>query len=865
MPTPTPTRATLRSAVSIDLNTKDSLGSYYYDATLSGNFVSAAARTKALSGNATLKGDTLTATGRSSTLLGGAGKDLLVSMGSNNYLASGSGANTLIGTTLIGASTTLQGNGRSSLVGRAGNDVFVVLEGDKIGGVFGGTDLIRTGINNFSLADTARRGEGVLNVQNLIYTGSGGATLTGNARNGSLVGSSSAANSLVAGVLGGGGSQTLVGGDANDTLRGNGKSVLIGGAGRDTYYISQSGIGAKATFDKVIQPLGPATVRTTLTDFNLADTGRYGNGITGVLDLIYEGSAGATLNGNSLSNYIKGGSGNDFLSSGGGGDYLDGGAGNDTLIGNRLSYLDGGTGKNTYYVYSQGDIISDSGSDGSVIGVNSAKAFSYDLSASGQQTSGMARLQYMGASAATLVGNSNKNTIIGGLGHNSLVAGSSGASLVGNSRSDTLVDTGTTAGSASTMSGGSGNDFYYLNNLNSWIEESPGSTGGIDTIIVNRGNSFDLSDSKCANGTGIENLTYGGMGDFMLTGNANANLLDVSSASNATLRGSSDNDTLLTAGSDTLIGSQTGNSLFIFGNSTDVALSSIVGGAGSDTLEITGLADISDDSFQKMNSVEVVRLEAQSSVVLGIKAQDSGLSTLQGSDQGDAVTLGAEFTSPITLVGGAGDDFYSFADPIQLAVNSLSGGGGTNTLEIAGGGILDETSFLQVQGINVLRVLEASTILIGASAFSSGISSLIGSDKNDNFAASPDSGFDLRGVLMDGNAGDDTLQGFGSIQKNVIDTLTGGLGADLFVIGNTDGNAYSLQGTADYALITDFNKGEDTLQLFGDQSNYTASTSEGSTGIYFSTIPGAPGGELIALLNNVSNFNLATDASYVIA
>jgi Ca2+-binding RTX toxin-like protein len=131
---PTPTRSTLRSAASFDLNTLDSSGSSYYDATLSGNFVSAAARAIVLSGNPSLTGDTLTATGRNSTLLGGAGKDRLVALGSNNYLASGTGAATLVGTTLHGASTTLVGNGLSSLVGRAGNDVFMVSEGTRLEG-----------------------------------------------------------------------------------------------------------------------------------------------------------------------------------------------------------------------------------------------------------------------------------------------------------------------------------------------------------------------------------------------------------------------------------------------------------------------------------------------------------------------------------------------------------------------------------------------------------------------------------------------------------------------------------------------------------------------------------------------------------
>jgi Ca2+-binding RTX toxin-like protein len=244
---PAPTKKTTLSSASFDLNKVGPAD--YYNATLSGNFVSATAHSRVLTGTPSLQGDTLTATGRNSTLYGGAGKDSLVALGSGNYLAAGIGASTLLGTTLGGALTTLVGNGFSSLIGRAGNDVFIVSEGDQIVGVAGGTDSIRTGINNFSLSDTTRRGFGVQNVQNLFYTGIGGATLTGNALNGSLAGSTTSANSLVSGT----GIQTLIGGTGNDTLGGNGKSSLFGGSGGDTYYIRQSGSGSTATFDKVAE------------------------------------------------------------------------------------------------------------------------------------------------------------------------------------------------------------------------------------------------------------------------------------------------------------------------------------------------------------------------------------------------------------------------------------------------------------------------------------------------------------------------------------------------------------------------------------------------------------------------------------
>jgi len=180
----------------------------------------------------------------------------------------------------------------------------------------------------------------------------------------------------------------------------------------------------------------------------------------------------------------------------------------------------------------------------SVIRVNSGPAaFVYDLSAPGNQTSGVTRLEYTGGSMATLTGNNNAVTIIGGLGANSLMAGSgsSGSSLVGNFKNDTLNDNAR----VSTLSGGLGNDLYIVSNASSWIQESSGASGGNDTVGTTL-NQFDLSATKIAGGIGVENLVYMGSGGMVtLTGNQLSNVIDARSAGNATLIGNGGSDTLL--------------------------------------------------------------------------------------------------------------------------------------------------------------------------------------------------------------------------------------------------------------------------------------------------------------------------------
>jgi len=79
-----------------------------------------------------------------------------------------------------------------------------------------------------------------------------------------------------------------------------------------------------------------------------------------------------------------------------------------------------------------------------------------------------------------------------------------------------------------------------------------------------------------------------------------------------------------------------------------------------------------------------------------------------------------------------------------------------------------------------------------------------------------------------GGLGNDTLTGcLNALDggRGEIDRMTGGAGADVFVLGSAIGAFYddgraSSQGTSDYALIEDFTVGTDRLQLHGVASGY---------------------------------------------
>ncbi len=126
---------------------------------------------------------------------------------------------------------------------------------------------------------------------------------------------------------------------------------------------------------------------------------------------------------------------------------------------------------------------------------------------------------------------------------------------------------------------------------------------------------------------------------------------------------------------------------------------------------------------------------------------------------------------------------------------------------------------------------------------------------------------------LSGGKGNDTLTGGGvsflndrlfvTVDTSGIDTLTGGLGEDLFVLGGESSTIsteaktaiiyYDEAGNNDYALITDFNKIEDTINLGGAISDYYLGSSPNGlpigTAIYQDE-------ELIAIIQGSSQLSL---------
>jgi Ca2+-binding RTX toxin-like protein len=177
-----------------------------------------------------------------------------------------------------------------------------------------GNDTIITTKTTYSLAATP-------DVENLTYTGTSRATLTGNA----------ADNHIIAGP----GGDTIDGKEGADTME--------GGAGSDTYYVDNAG-------DHVIEAAGAGTDMVMSSVSYTLEANVEKVTLTGGANVDATGNElSNTLNGNSGNNVLTALAGTDTLRGYDGDDFLYGGDGKDTLIGgNGTDVLSGGGGNDTF-------------------------------------------------------------------------------------------------------------------------------------------------------------------------------------------------------------------------------------------------------------------------------------------------------------------------------------------------------------------------------------------------------------------------------------------------------------------------------------------------------------------------------------
>ena len=277
-----------------------------------------------------------------------------------------------------------------------------------------------------------------------------------------------------------------------------------------------------------------------------------------------------------------------------------------------------------------------------------------------------------------------------------------------------------------------------------------------------------------------------------------------------------------------------------------------------------------DDVLTGTNRGELIDGKGGNDIIQGLGGNDK----IFGGGDNDIITAG---DGKDTVEGGTGSDLISGNNGDdnlsgQSGQDDILGGDGNDLIN--GGSdsdrLLGEAGNDSIHGDDGNDVIEGGT---GEDKLRGGKGNdrIFGGSGSDNL-----SGGDGKDVLtggfandnLDGGSGNDRLigidpttagsgVGFGAGE---VDILTGSKGKDTFVLGDEKRVYYSdgdplTTGDADYALITDFDPTEDTIQIKGSADLYDLDFFTSTTGTTDAALiydPVTDRGEVIAILQNVS-------------
>ncbi|MCG7391807.1 calcium-binding protein [Microvirga sp. ACRRW] len=584
--------------------------------------------------------------------------------------------NTLLGD--AGDDTLDGGIGIDTMVGGIGNDVYYVddINDFVLENAGGGIDTVFSSGEEYNLAD---------NIENLTLTGS------------AIIGRGNDLDNLIIGNA-----------EWNWLNGGAGADTLIGGAGNDTYYfvnlddvvIENADEGYDTIVTTISYTLGDHIESLVLRGPGLAGTGNdLDNHLLNAMSTdgdytTLDGGAGNDLiEGNGSYSVYIGGSGNDTIRGGSGHSLYVGGSGDDSIIlFSSDNTLVGGSGDDFYYVSDLDHIIIENAGEG----IDTVQAYGRSITLSDH----VENLELYSPPSGFVAKGNDENNII------QVYHPDGSGTLDGAAGDDYLVavvyayvDHVLIGGSGvDTMSGGMGNDTYYVDNELDEAYEDSWFSGGYDTVISHA--NYTLL-------TAIEELQLQGSA-ISGTGNALDNKI-VGNALANNLRGEAGNDTLDGgAGNDTMAGGSGDDTYYV--NSTADRVTELAS-EGTDTIHasVSWTLGANMENLVLTGSATRGVGNALNNVIQGTSANNN----LNGGSGSDTLTGGAGEDQFVLTRGHAGvdtiTDFVHGTDQIVLSGFDFSSLEDEYTLVIDGGPVDEVATLLYNSTTGVLSFDEDGT------------------------------------------------------------------------------------------------------------------------------------------------------------
>lgn len=610
-------------------------------------------------------------------------------------------------------------------------------------------------------------------------------------------------------------------------------------------------------------------------------------------DLVLSAEGEDTVSGGDGNDFILGSTENDSLSAGDGLDFIIAGAGDDNI--------DGGDDDDAIFGNSGSDYVEGGDGDDLIIGNDGDDTLSGGEGNDNISGLAGANIIFAGPGNDRVSGGPLDNQIFGETGDDQLVGATGNDLIEGGEGSDRIVGGNPfflvpvlIGPESDTLTGGSGPDTFVLGDINNIFYDNQSGDSLSDAALIT---DFDTNEDVIQ----LQNLTEGnytlveginsegetfsdlfieradavpeliarlqGLTDLSL--NENYFVFVDPGLENGRLNGTSGDDLLTSTRGDDRVSGRDGNDYISSNEGNDT----VSGGDGDDII----IAEPADDFVRGGNGDDDIFGIVGRNTLDGGRGNDllfggagdelirggAGIDDILGGDGNDTIKAGFDNDR---VLGENGDDDIKG----NQGNDDINGGDGKDT--ITGG--RDNDRILGDLGDDVIFGNSGDDILDGGSGNDTvkggagddfvfgglGDDNLKGKSGNDQIIGA--SGNDL----LAGGSGDDRLIGVDNFVplfgfgRDEIDTLTGGRGRDIFVLGD-EANVYydqSQLGGEGYALITDFNPNRDLIQLKNvEGSHYVLSEGVSTTDIFLEKPDASL--ELIARLQDVTNLNLSED------